>query len=326
MSHVWVIGELAADGGLTKISTELATLARSLANASGGSPVGLVVAADPTRAAGELAAYLPRVVAITEPAAAAHAWGAVAGDRIASIVRAEGPGFILVSAGPNGRDVAGTLAGLLGWGVLGNAIGVAWVDGGLVVEMSVFGGRLLTTSAFTGDEGIITVRPNAATAAPAASPGAVEPAPSMALSLPAVAILDRVAEAEAAAPIEEARIVVSGGRGVGGPEGFVIVEELAAALGGVVGASRAAVDSGWISYAHQVGQTGKIVKPRLYVALGISGAIQHKVGMQTAETIIAVNRDAEAPIAEFADVVVVGDLFEVVPELLAALRARTGQV
>src|SRR5207244_10757901 len=127
-----------------------------------------------------------------------------------------------------------------------------------------------------------------------------------------------------AAPIEEARVIVSGGRGVGGAEGFKLVEEIAEALGGAVGATRAAVDAGWIPYAQQIGQTGKIVKPALYLALGISGAIQHKVGMQTAGTIVAVNRDPDAPIAEFADVVVIGDLFEVAPAMLAALRARAG--
>ena len=123
-------------------------------------------------------------------------------------------------------------------------------------------------------------------------------------------------------PIEEARIIVAGGRGVGGEEGFALVREIAAALGGAVGATRAAVDSGWIPYAQQIGQTGKIVKPQLYLALGISGAIQHKVGMQTAGTIIGVNRDPDAPIAEFADLVVVGDLFEVGKALLAELRSR----
>ncbi|HSS35852.1 MAG TPA: electron transfer flavoprotein subunit alpha/FixB family protein, partial [Patescibacteria group bacterium] len=140
--------------------------------------------------------------------------------------------------------------------------------------------------------------------------------------LPEVQVLERVAEAAGAAPIEEARVIVAGGRGVGGPEGFRVVESLADALGGAVGATRAAVDSGWIPYGQQIGQTGKIVKPALYVALGISGAIQHKVGMQTADTIVAVNRDPDAPIAEFADLFVVGDLFEVVPAIVAALTAR----
>jgi electron transfer flavoprotein alpha subunit len=139
-----------------------------------------------------------------------------------------------------------------------------------------------------------------------------------------VKVVDRVAAADVAAPIEEARVIVAGGRGMGGPDGFKVVEELAQALGGAVGATRAAVDSGWIPYAQQIGQTGKIVKPALYLALGISGAIQHKVGMQTADTIVAVNRDPDAPIAEFADLFVVGDLFEVAPAILAALRARAG--
>jgi electron transfer flavoprotein alpha subunit len=171
----------------------------------------------------------------------------------------------------------------------------------------------------------VTVRPNVVTAEPASAAGSVEPTDVVGdLSLPQVPVVDRVAAETTAAPIEEARVIVSGGRGVGGPEGFRIVEELAAELGGAVGATRAAVDSGWIPYAQQIGQTGKIVKPQLYLALGISGAIQHKVGMQTAETIVAVNRDPDAPIAEFADLVVIGDLFEVAPALLAALRARAG--
>ena len=132
----------------------------------------------------------------------------------------------------------------------------------------------------------------------------------------------QVAEAGAAAPIEEARIIVGGGRGVGSQDGFRLVEELAQALGGAVGATRAVVDAGWIGYGQQIGQTGKIVKPALYVACGISGAIQHKVGVQTAGTIVAINRDPDAPIAEFADLMVVGDLFEIVPKLTEAIRAR----
>jgi electron transfer flavoprotein alpha subunit len=191
--------------------------------------------------------------------------------------------------------------------------------------MSVFGGKLQTMSAFTADRGIVTVRPNVVAAEPAPQPGSVErvTAPGD-LVLPSVAVLDRVTEPGAAAAIEEAKVIVAGGRGIGGSDGFTLVKELADQLGGVVGATRAAVDAGWISYSQQIGQTGKIVKPKLYLALGVSGAIQHKVGMQTAESIVAVNRDPDAPIAEFADIVVVGDLFEFVPAMLAELRARTG--
>ena len=321
---IWVHGELAPDGSLAKISTEVATLARSLAEAGGRDVAGVVVAADPTAAAEELARYLPRVLAVTEPASADHAAGAIVGQRLAALIETEKPSYLLAGSGPEGRDVAGVLSALTGWGVLVNAVGVAW-DDGPVVSMSIFGGKLTTTSRLTADHGIVTVRPNAVTAEPAAKPGTVEPtAVDVELTLPRVRIVDRVEAAGVAAPIEEARIIVAGGRGVGGPDGFKVVEELAEALGGAVGATRAAVDSGWIPYAQQIGQTGKIVKPALYLALGISGAIQHKVGMQTAGTIVAVNRDPDAPIAEFADLVVIGDLFEVAPALLAALRARAG--
>ena len=324
MAGLWVVGEVIAEGGLARISTEVATLARTLAEAAGQDVAGIVVAADPKAAAAELATYLPRVLALTEPAAADNAWAMVAADRIAGVLEPDTKEFIFVGAGPDGRDVAGALSALTGRGILANTTAAAWADGGPTIDMSVFGGKLTTTSAFTDATGIVTVRPNVVTAEPAASVGSVEEVkPVGDLSQPLVAVVERVAEAGAAAPIEEARIIVAGGRGVGGPEGFKLVEEIAEQLGGAVGATRAAVDAGWIPYAQQIGQTGKIVKPQLYLALGISGAIQHKVGMQTAETVVAVNRDPDAPIAEFADLVVIGDLFEVGPALLTELRARS---
>ncbi|MGH2473803.1 MAG: electron transfer flavoprotein subunit alpha/FixB family protein, partial [Candidatus Limnocylindrales bacterium] len=209
--------------------------------------------------------------------------------------------------------------------VLANAVAVRGGPDGPIATHSVFGGKLVTESALTTGRGIITVRPNTVTAAPASTPGTVETiAPTGELAQPQVPIVDRIEAEGAAASIDDARIIVAGGRGVGGAEGFGLIEDLAAALGGAVGATRAAVDSGWIPYSQQIGQTGKIVKPQLYLAMGISGAIQHKVGMQTASTIIAVNRDADAPIADFADMVVIGDLVEVGTALLAQLRARSG--
>jgi electron transfer flavoprotein alpha subunit len=177
----------------------------------------------------------------------------------------------------------------------------------------------------SGPDGILSVRLNAVTAEAAGSEGSVEPrAAADAPAAPAAAVLDRVAEAGAEASLEEARIVVVGGRGVASAEGFAIVQDIAAELGGVVGATRASVDAGWIPYARQIGQTGKVVKPALYLGLGVSGAMQHRVGMQSAESIVVVNRDPDAPIGEVADLFVVGDLFEVGPALLAELRARRG--
>ncbi|MEO8273744.1 MAG: electron transfer flavoprotein subunit alpha/FixB family protein [Chloroflexota bacterium] len=321
---IWVVAEVSADGSLAKSSTEVATLARALADAAGTSAAGIVVAADPAAAAKELAGYVARVVAVAAPDAAGNAWAQIAAVQAAAILASESPGAVLTGAGPDGRDVAGTLGALMERPILVNATAVAW-DGGPSVEMSVFGGKLVTTSTFVdGEWGIVTVRPNVVTAESAASPGTVEtPAAAAGSGLPVVKIVERIEEAAAALPIEEARVIVAGGRGVGGEEGFALVREIAEALGGAVGATRAAVDSGWIPYAQQIGQTGKIVKPQLYLALGISGAIQHKVGMQTAGTIIGVNRDPDAPIAEFADLVVVGDLFEVGKALLTELQGRS---
>jgi electron transfer flavoprotein alpha subunit len=319
---ILAIGEV-ADDTLTRLSTEIATLARQLADQAGGSAVGLVVDAAPDGAAAELATYLPRVVAVTAPAVASEVWAPHAAAEVRRLA-GEGVTHVLVGATTDGRDLAGALVGLLGWGLLANASGVTWSGGSPEVEAIVLGAKAITKSVLTGDAGIVTVRPNAVEAAPAASRGDIEARTAEGAATPAATVVERVAEAGAEASLEEARIVVVGGRGVGSPEGFGIVEDLAAVLGGVVGATRASVDAGWIGYARQIGQTGKVVKPSLYLGLGVSGAMQHRVGMQSADAIVAVNRDPDAPIAEVADLFVIGDLFEVGPALLAELRARRG--
>jgi electron transfer flavoprotein alpha subunit len=322
MGRLVVVAEVAPDGALARISAEIATLARGLAAASGDQVGGLVVAREPATAATELARYLPAVEAVAVPELADQ----VGPQRIAAeVVRAAADAdWFFVGASPDGRDVAGIAAARLGWGVLSNAMSVGWEDGAPVVAMSVFGGRLDTWSTFGEGRGIVTVRPTVVSAEPASSPGRVATAAGTAPEVgPAVRVLERVNAETTAAPIEEARVIVAGGRGVGGPEGFRVVEELAGVLGGAVGATRAAVDAGWIPYAQQIGQTGKIVKPQLYVALGISGAIQHKVGMQGSNVIVAINKDGNAPIFEFSDLGVVGDLHQVVPKLTELVKART---
>jgi len=318
-----VVAEI-ADGHLTKLSAEIATFAAGLAAAGGGSAVGLVLDEAPQTGAQELAAYLPRVVSVASSALAGEVWAPHAAAEAHRLIN-EGVTHVLVGVTNDGRDVAGLLCGVLGWGILANASGASWEGDAIVVEATVLAGKTITRSIVDAPNAIVTVRAGAAEAAELPAPGAVETrAPADAPSVPAAAVLDRVAEAGAEVSLEEAKVVVVGGRGVGGAEGFGLVDELAALLGGVTGASRAAVDAGWIPYARQIGQTGKVVRPSLYLSLGVSGAMQHRAGMQGSQNVIAVNRDPDAPIAEIADLFVIGDLFEVGPALALELRARRG--
>jgi electron transfer flavoprotein alpha subunit len=322
-TQFWAIGEV-VDGSPTGPSLGVAALTAEVAAAAGGSATAVVVDPAAKGAAGALAATGIDVLAVGMDAAGKSAAPAETAPLLAALVEERTPSFIVLAGSPGGKDLAGTLAALLDWPVLAGATGLRWEDGP-VVEMTVFGGRLITTSTFAGDHGIVVVRPNAVRPKEAAAkPGAIEAvqAPRSTATLPPVAVTERVEEAAGKVPLEEARVVVAGGRGVANAEGFVMLQELADVLGGAVGATRAAVDAGWIGYSQQIGQTGKTVKPDLYLAAGISGAIQHKVGMQTAGTVVAINRDPDAPIAEYADLFVVGDLFEILPRLIAALRAR----
>jgi len=326
MATIWAVAEI-SESVPTKLSLELATLARQLAEAAGGESRTVLIGGGVGEAAQTVADYSAGVmVAPAELAEGSAPLAAVVAPRLAALIEQHKPDVVLCSASGDGKDIAGLLVGLTDMPVLVNVSGVTWGDGGPVVEMSTFGGKLITHSAFTGGRGIVVVRPGTVTEEKAAQPGAIETVEvTPSAELPQVKVVDSVAEAGAAAPIEEARIIVGAGRGVGSADGLHLVEDLADALGGAVGATRAVVDSGWIGYGQQIGQTGKIVKPALYVACGISGAIQHKVGVQTAGTIVAINRDADAPIAEFADLMVVGDLFEILPPLTAAVRARTSR-
>jgi len=326
---IWAVAELGSDGLPTRLSCEAATAARLLGEGAGRAAAAVIVAPDPAAAAASLAEFVPRVIAI-RAAGERGAGTCASAEAVLEAIADEEPDVLVLGATPEGREIAGILAARVGRGVLGNATGIAWGAGddgagpGPRVEMSVLGGRALTTSGFTDGRGIVTLRPNAVPATTTGISGTVEARATPSSPAQRTRVVARADAAARGASIEESQIVVAGGRGLGGPEGVALLEELAAALGAAVASTRAAVDAGWLPYASQVGQTGKTIRPSVYLGVGVSGAIQHRVGMQDAETIIAVNRDPDAPLAEHADLYVVGDLFEVVPALTAALRARTG--
>ena len=318
MAEVLVLVEH-ADGALKKISAELLTAARKL-----GEPAAVVIGKPGTAA--------PLTDGLKE-AGAAKIYVAESDDAenylitpnvdvLASLAESAAPAGVLLAASADGKEIGGRLAARIGSGLLVDVVEVK--EGGKGVH-SIFGGAFTVEAEVTGDTPVITVRPGAVEAEPAAGAGEVVNVEVSAQAENATKITSRQPAVAGDRPeLTEATVVVSGGRGVGSAENFSVVEELADSLGAAVGASRAAVDSGYYPGQFQVGQTGKTVSPQLYIALGISGAIQHRAGMQTSKTIIAVNKDEEAPIFEIADLGIVGDLFKVAPQLTEAVKARKG--
>jgi electron transfer flavoprotein alpha subunit len=318
MAEVLVLVEH-ADGALKKISAELITAARVL-----GEPAAVVV--------GKPGTAEPLVEGL-KAAGAAKVYVAESDDTenylitpfvdvLASLAESAAPAGVLLAASADGKEIAGRLAARLGSGLL---VDVVEVKEGAKGVHSIFGGAYTVEAQVPGDTPVITVRPGAVEAEPTAGAGEVVNVEVPAQAENATKITSRQPAVAGDRPeLTEATVVVSGGRGVGSAENFSVVEELADSLGAAVGASRAAVDSGYYPGQFQVGQTGKTVSPQLYIALGISGAIQHRAGMQTSKTIIAVNKDEEAPIFEIADLGIVGDLFKVAPQLTEAVKARKG--
>ena len=317
VNNIWVVAE-PADGTFTTTSLELLSHARTLSSnvaaITWGSGATLAAQAGEYGATtlydvGDLAGALPGV-----PVAAA----------IAALVGSGAPDAILIPTSYDGRDIAGRLSARLDRPVLTNVTGLL-DDGGLVTEHPVFGGTQTVKAHFTGaGPGIIVVRaksfvaesvggaPASVVGAPVGDTGATDSAK----------IVTSHVEERTGPKLEEATVVVSGGRGLGEASQYALIEETAKLLHGAAGASRAIVDAGWVPYSHQVGQTGKTVKPTVYIACGISGATQHMVGMKGSKNIVAINKDPDAPIFQIADFGVVGDVHKVLPALIEQLKAR----
>ncbi|HWD24904.1 MAG TPA: electron transfer flavoprotein subunit alpha/FixB family protein [Acidimicrobiales bacterium] len=320
MEKIWILAD-ERGGRPLPIATELAAAARRFAPTveafiwgDSGASVAEGLGLHGVRTAfdvGDLAGALP---------------GPAVSAAIASQLQATTPpDAIFIGATYDGRDVAARLSARLDLPVITNAVGIEEVDGKLVSSHAVFGGAEVVKAKFTAQgPNIFVIRSKSF----AAEETGGQPAEIVAVSVPdlgatnAAKIVEHHVEERAGLSLDEASIVVSGGRGLGAPEKYALIEELAKLLNGAAGASRAIVDAGWVPYSHQVGQTGKTVKPDVYLAFGISGATQHLVGMKGAKHIIAVNKDASAPIFEIADLGVVGDLQDVLPKLIDAIRSR----
>lgn len=322
VAKTWVFAEI-VDGKPVAAVLELLTKARSL----GGTVEAVAFSPQAEGAAAVLGEYGATTLhAGTDPAYAELLLGGPAADALAALAGEHKPDLILIAATYLGRDVAGRLAAKLDVPVIANGVDVS-ANGEVSVGSAIFGGTQNVTTAFEGGKpAIALIRPKSF-AAEGGGGGAATVSPVAAAvddKHRSARLIEHRTEASSGPKLEEAPIVISGGRGLGDPKNFEVLEQLASLIGGAVGASRAVVDAGWVPYSMQVGQTGKTVKPAVYIAVGISGAMQHTVGMKGAKTIIAINRDADAPIFKLADLGVVGDALKILPQVIEQIKARKG--
>jgi len=309
------------DGVLRKISHEVVTAAQRL----GGGVEAIVCAAGAVQGADQAGKYgADKIVTLTNPAFAKYAPEACA-QALADRAKQGGYRTIVFAASATGKDLAPRVAAKLGVAVAADITDLAADGGGVVVTRPVYAGKALLTVKVASQPAVLSLRPNVFTPVERPKAGAAE---TLAVTVPAGRVVVREIKAAPAGTLDvaEAQVIISGGRGLKEPANFKVLEELARAFGGqaAVGASRAVVDAGWRAHADQVGQTGKTVSPSLYIAVGISGAIQHLAGMRTSKVIVAINKDKDAPIFKVADYGVVGDLFEIVPKLTEEIRKLHG--
>ena len=319
IAKIWVVAEV-VDGAPTTTSLELLSRARVLAGT-----VEAVVWDGGAAAAGTLGEFGATTVHDVGDLDGALPGAPIAAAIATAVSAGTGPDAVLLPASYDGRDIAGRLSVKLDRPVLTNVVDLNESDGGLVSQHAIFGGAEILSAKFTAaGPGIFVVRAKSFTAESAGGAGAAvvaAPAPDTGASN-AARIVARHVEERTGPKLDEADVVVSGGRGLGEKEQYVLIEQLAGLLHGAAGASRAIVDAGWVPYSHQVGQTGKTVKPTVYMACGISGATQHMVGMKNSKNIVAINKDQDAPIFQVADLGIVGDVHKVIPKLIEALQAR----
>jgi len=319
MPKILIYAEL-HDGRPAATSLELLTRGRELGDAE-------AVALGPgaREAAAALGRHGAKRVLVNEDPAFAEYLAEPATDCLAALVPQEAPDAILFPFSADSREVAGRLAARLGVGLISNAMDVQVRDDGIAAQVPYFGGAQVATFRANARPAIVLVRPKSFEISESGGEAEVVEVPaSIGDGSRRARIVETRTEAGDEVKLEEAAVVVSGGRGLGGPENFHFVEELASALGGAAGASRAIVDAGWVPYALQVGQTGKTVRPGVYIAAGISGAMQHTVGMKSSRVIVAINKDPDAPILKMADLGVVGDALKILPRLTEAVRAKKG--
>ena len=311
---VWIVAEQ-RDGAFRKISFELASTARKLADVLGEEVCAVLCGSGIEGIAGQLGKYgVDKVFVADSPALEPYTTDAHAAA-VAKIVKENDPTILLLGASTQGKDLSARLVGKLATGMATDCTDVKIADGKLLAIRPMYAGKCFGEVVFSTFPQMASLRPNVFPMVENAKAGAVVKFdPALDAGLLKTKVLEVQKDTSGKADLTEANIIVSGGRGMKGPENYGIIEELAAVLGATVGASRAAVDAGWRPQSDQVGQTGKIVSPNLYVACGISGAIQHLAGMSSSKFIVAINKDAEAPIFTKADYGVVDDLFKVVPE------------